>query len=80
MMKRLFFGGFFLLSVLEDLVSLHRASNFSFFSICVCDIDVDYNDVWSALEMNQGHSIVFEVAHKYCTSDSSLEYEGYSIF
>ena len=29
--------------------------------------------------MNQDHSVVFEVAPKYCISDSLVDYEGYSI-
>ena len=29
--------------------------------------------------MNQDYSVVFEVAHKYCISDSLVDYEGYSI-
>ena len=31
------------------------------------------------LEMNRGHSVVFEMASKYCISDSLVEYDGYSI-
>ena len=33
---------------------------------------------WFALEMNRDHS-VFEIASKYCISDSSVDYNGYSI-
>ena len=34
-------------------------------------IDLDYRDTeWFALEMNRNHSIVFEIASKYCISDS----------
>ena len=29
--------------------------------------------------MNQDYSVVFEVAHKYCISDSLVDYDGYSI-
>ena len=29
--------------------------------------------------MNQDHSVIFEVTPKYCISDSSVDYEGYSI-
>ena len=32
-----------------------------------------------ALIMNQDHSVVFEIAPKYCISDSFVDYEGYSI-
>ena len=44
--------------------------NFSFFSIRGWDKDLDYCDVeWFALERNQDHSIIFEIAPKYCISD-----------
>ena len=43
-------------------------------------IGLDYHDIERfALEMNKDHSIVFETASKYCISDSSIDYEGYSI-
>ena len=32
------------------------------------------------LEMNPDHSVVFEIASKYCISDSSVDHDGYSIF
>jgi len=33
----------------------------------------DYCDVeWFALEMNRDHSVIFEIASKYCISDSLL--------
>ena len=32
-----------------------------------------------ALEMNRDHSIIFDIASKYCISDSFVDYEGYSI-
>ena len=54
--------------------------NFSFFGISNRDIDLAYCDVeWLALEMNRDHSIIFEVAPKYCISYSFVDYEGYSI-
>ena len=34
---------------------------------------------WFALETNRDHSFVFEIASKYCISDSFVDYEGYSI-
>ena len=52
---------------------------FSFFSIR--GIDLDYCDAeWFALETNPDHSVVFEIAPKYCISDSFFDYEHYSIF
>ena len=31
---------------------------------------------WFALEMNRDHSVIFEIASKYCISDSFFDYEG----
>ena len=54
--------------------------NFSFFSITGWGIDLDYHDIeWFALETNRDHSVIFEIASKYCISDSSVDYNGYSI-
>ena len=44
--------------------------------------DLDYCDIkhyWFALETNREHSVVFEIASKYCILDSFVPYEGYSI-
>ena len=47
--------------------------NFSFFSVTGWGIDVDYCDIeWFALETNRDHSVIFEIASKYCISDSLL--------
>ena len=32
-----------------------------------------------ALETNRDHSVVFEMASKYCISDSLVDHDGYSI-
>ena len=41
---------------------------------------MDYHDIeWFALEMNRGHSVVFEIASKYCILDSLVDHDGYSI-
>ena len=43
-------------------------------------IDLDYGDTeLFALERNRDHSVVFEIASKYCISDSFVDYAGYSI-
>ena len=66
--------------VLEGLVGLIELFNFSFFSITGRGIDLDYRDIeWFALETNRDHSVVFEIASKYCILDSFLDYDGYSI-
>ena len=63
--------------VLEGLVHLHRTVQLQLFNITGWGIDLDYSDIeWFALEMNRDHSVVFEIASKYCIVD----YDGYSIF
>ena len=43
-------------------------------------IDLDYCDIeWFSLEMNRDHSVVFEIASKYCISDSFVDCDVYSI-
>ena len=62
------------------LVGLHGTIQFHFFSITGWGLDLDYCDIeWFALEMNSDHSVIFEIAFKYCISDSIVDYEGYSI-
>ena len=34
---------------------------------------------WFALEMNRDHSVIFEIASKYCILDSFVDHDGYSI-
>ena len=42
---------------------------------------MDYRDIESfALETNRDHSVVFEIASKYCILDSFVDYDGYAIF
>ena len=54
--------------------------NFSLSSISSWGTDLDYCDTeWFALETNRDHSVVFEIAPKYCILDSFNDYEGYSI-
>ena len=66
--------------VLEGLVGLHRTIQLQLFSNSGWDIDLDYCDTeWFASETNRDHSVIFEIAPKYCISDSFVEYEGYSI-
>ena len=43
-------------------------------------IDLDYCDIeWFALETNRDNSVVFEIASKYCISDSFVDHDDYSI-
>ena len=34
---------------------------------------------WFALETNRDHSVILEIASKYCSSDSFVDHDGYSI-
>ena len=53
--------------VLKGLVGLHRTIQLQLLRITGWDIDLDYCDIeWFALETNRDHSVVFEIASKYC--------------
>ena len=78
-MIRTYFWGVFLfvcsfcllVLVLEGLVCLHQTSQFSVFGISGLGIELDYRDIeWFALKMNNDHSVIFEIASKYCILDS----------
>ena len=44
------------------------------------NLDLNYRDIeWFALETNRDHSVIFDIASKYCISDSFFDYDGYSI-
>ena len=52
---------------------------FSFCSVPGWGIDLNYSHIeWFSLETNRDHS-VFEIASKYCISDSFVDHDGYSI-
>ena len=73
-------GHLFWVLVLKGLVGLHRLFNFSFFSVTGWGIDLNNCDIeWFALETNRDHSVIFEIASKYCISDSFVDHDGYSI-
>ena len=58
----------------------HSTSASSFNFISGRGIELDYCDIeWFALETNRDYSVVFEIASKYCISDSFVDYDGYSI-
>ena len=66
--------------VLKVLVGLHRTVQLQLLQHYWSLIDLDYLDIeWFALEMNRDHSVVFEIASKYCILESFVEYDGYSI-
>ena len=60
--------------------SSHQVAKYWNFSFIDWGIDLFYCDVKCfALEMNWDHSVVFEVASKYCILGSFVDYEGCSI-
>ena len=62
------------------LVGLHTTVQYSFFGVSGWGIHFGYCDIeWFALETNGDHCVIFEIASKYCISDSFVDYEGYSI-
>ena len=62
--------------VLEAFVGLHRIIQLQLLQ----GKDLDYYNIeWFALEMNRDHSVVFEIASKYCILDSLVDYDGYYI-
>ena len=66
--------------LLKGLVGLHRIIQVQLFSVTDWGIDLDYCDIeWFALETNRDHSVVFEIASKYCISDSLVDHDSYSI-
>ena len=69
--------------VLKGSVGLHRTIQLCFFSVIGFigwGIDLDYCDIeWFASEMNRDPTVVFEIASKYCISDSLVDLDGYSI-
>ena len=66
--------------VLKGLVGLIEPFNFSFFSVTGWGIDLDYCDIeWFDLETNRDHSVIFEIASKYCILDSFVDHDGHSI-
>ena len=66
--------------VLEGLVGLHKTVQLQFLQRSGWGIDLDNCDIeWFVLETNRDHIVIFEVASKYCISDSSVDHDGYSI-
>ena len=59
--------------VLKGLVGLHRTIQLQLLQRYWLGIDLDHGDIECfALETNRDHSVVFEIATKYCMLDSLL--------
>ena len=67
--------------VLKGLVGLHRTVQLQLLQRYLLGHRlVLHRDVeWLALETNRDHSVIFEIASKYCISDSFVDHDGYSI-
>ena len=66
--------------VLKGLVGLHRTVQLQLLQHYWSGHDLDYYGIeWFALEMNRDHSVIFEIASKYCILDSFVDCDGYSI-
>ena len=66
--------------VLKGLVGLHKTVHLQLLQRYWLGHRLGYCDIeWFALEMNRDHSVIFEVASKYCILDSFVDLDGYSI-
>ena len=66
--------------VLKGLVGLHRTIQLQLLQHYWLGHSLDYCDIeWFALETNRDHSVIFEIASKYCISDSFVDHDGYSM-
>ena len=73
-------GHLFWVLILEGLVGLCRTIQLQLLQHYWWGLDLDYHDIeWFALETNRNHSVIFEIASKYCISDPFVDYDGYSI-
>ena len=80
LLLQVFFDSYFCIPVPCNEKDILELFNFSFFSVSGWGIDLDYHDIECfALETNRDHSVIFEIASKYCISDSFVDYDGYSI-
>ena len=60
--------------VLQGLVVLHKTVQLQLLSIIGSGIDLNNCDIeWFALETNRDHSVIFEIASKYCISSWGLK-------
>ena len=66
--------------VLKGHVGLHKTIQLQFLQHYWLGIDLGYCDTeWFTLETNRDHSVLFEIASKYCISDFFVDSDRYSI-
>ena len=65
--------------VLEGRVGLHRTVQLQLLQHYWLGLRLGLLYIeWFALETNRDHSVIFEIASKYCISGSFVDYDGYS--
>ena len=66
--------------VIKVLVGLHRTFQLQLLQRYWLGIDLDYCDIeWFALETDRDHSVIFEIASKYCILNCFVDHDGHSI-
>ena len=66
--------------VLKGLLVIHRTIQLQLLQHYWLGSSLDYHDIeWFALETKRDHSVIFEIASKYCISGSFVDHDGYSI-
>ena len=66
--------------VIKGLVGLHRTVQLQLLQRYCLGHRLGLRDIeWFALETNRDHSVIFEIASKYCILDSFVDHHRYSI-
>ena len=66
--------------VLKGLAGLHRTVQLQLLQHYWLGHRLGLRDIeWFSLETNRDHSVIFEIASKYCILDSFVDYDGYSV-
>ena len=66
--------------ILEVFVGLHRTVQLQLLQHYWLGLTLGLLYIeWFALETNRDHSVIFEIASKYCISESFVDHDGYSI-
>jgi len=72
-------GHLFWMLVLKGLVGLHRTVQLQLLQCYWLGHRLGLLWYWMVCLGNRDHSVVFEIASKYCISDSFVDHDGYSI-
>ena len=66
--------------VLKGLIGLHKTVQLQLLQRYWLGHRLHYCDIeWFALETSRDHSVVFEIASKFCILNSFVDHDGYSI-